>query len=214
MAKRTIILLIVAFFLLVAVGITTFDSTLFSAGPVSSMIKNIIVKDKCQNIPAGNYDTKVKTHAPTFWEITCPWPEGKWSGKIAATTIPFGYLQIPTIRKGDEYSVETTLQKICATPVILRAGWSDICRVCRHTQYIDIDCSKVKIIGKARVEKITCPSGAYQADGKGNADISYQENMGISYQGGGLGSCSAKATYEGKLTGILGMLTVQKAQKK
>lgn len=197
MAKRTIIFLIILFFLLVAVGITTSHLVPFS----TASILDIIQKDKCQNIPAGNYDAKLKTYAPTSWEITCPWPGGKWSGKIAAKTIPFGYRWIPTIRKGDKYNIKTTLKEICATPInLLGAGWNDICKVCQYTQYID--CSKVKVVGKVAVDKISCLLGAYQADGKGNIDISYQ--------GGGLGSCSAKAAYTGKLTGIL---TVQKAPK-
>lgn len=142
------------------------------------------VAGHCRKVPAGNYNVWLKTYAPISWEVICG--RKRWSGELPATKIPFGYRWVPTIRKGDRYTLKTTLKDICTSPRSLGAGWSDICQVCRYA-----DCSKVKIKGRLAVNKVKCLLGAYQAKGRGN--------IKLKYQGDGLGGCTIRATYRGRL---------------
>lgn len=183
--RRLIISLAIFFFLLVAIVITTTavqqrqDLFSFAAGVIR----------RCRRIPAGNYDVKVETYTPIKWEVDCPFPDGDRSGEIPATTIPFGYRWVPTIRVGNKYTLETTLEDICTSPRSLEAAWSNVCQVCQY-----IDCSEVKVKGNLAINRINCQLGAYQAYGWGNLDLTYQ--------GEGLGVCTAKATYRGRLMGV------------
>lgn len=181
--RRVVGSLVIIFFLLVGVGITV--SAVQEKQGLSSFAAEIL--RLCQKVPARNYNVKVETYAPTKWEVFCPIRNGRWSGEIPATTIPFGYHWVPTIRKGDTYTIETTLKNICTSPRV-EASWNNVCQVCKY-----IDCSKIKISGKWVVRRIDCLLGAYRAEGQGNVNVTYQ--------GSGLGSCTAKATYSGKLTG-------------
>lgn len=182
--RRKVVSLVILFFLLVAIGATTAaiqqrqDLLSLAAGIVPGGIG-------CRKVPAGNYNVKVETYALTKWEVICP--HGRWSGEIPATTIPFGYRWVPTIRKGDTYTLKTALKDVCTSPRV-EAGWNNVCQVCEY-----IDCSKIKISGKLAVRRIDCLLGAYRAEGQGNVNVTYQ--------GSGLGSCTAKANYSGRLGG-------------
>lgn len=189
MAKRKksrlsfVVTLAVLSFLLVALGITVF--AVQQRQDLLSFAKS--AAERCPKIPTGNYNVKVKTYASTPWELSCPFPGGNRSGEIPPTTIPLGYRWVPEIRKGDKYTVETTLKQICTSSGVV-IGWSDICQICQS-----IDCTQVKISGNLAVQQIECKLGAYQAFGRG--DIS------LTYRGSGLGACTASAAYKGKLTG-------------
>lgn len=180
--EKTFIALTVLLFLLVAIAVTT--SLVQQRQSLSGLASETI--GGCRKVPAGNYNVKVKTDAPTPWEVTCG--KKRWSGELPATTIPFGNRRVSTIRKGDRYTLNTTLKEVCSPSVgPLEVGWDDVCQVCQY-----IDCSKTNINGSLTVKGINCLLEAYQVEGGGDIKLAYR---------GGLG-CSAKATYKGKLMGI------------
>lgn len=177
--KRPVILLAVFFFFLMAVGV------LVAAVQQRQDLLGWASSGSiwCQEVPAGNYYVKIKTHFPLEWEISC----GKVSrsGKIPPTTIPFVYHKVPTIRKGDTYTLNTTLGDVCPS-YQSKGRRNDVCEVCKY-----IDCSKITISGKLDVGKIYCLLSAYQVRGQGSIKIT----------GSDLKGCTAEASYGGRLTG-------------
>lgn len=173
-------------------GLVILLATLVVSVSASQQTQNIFSWGKedwvCRRIPAGTYNVKIKTYSEIPWEVTCPWKNGHWSGKIPAGEFPVGSQYTPQIYSGSEYSANTTLEKICNNSIYASGDWREICRVCKY-----IKCSKAKISGWLKVGQIQCSLGAYKASGAGKVELKYQDNL--------LGACSAKATYNGKVTG-------------
>lgn len=145
----------------------------------------------CPAVPKGTYTTKVKTYAGIPWSVSCPTKKGNFSGTIPAGEITIGSQSVPKITSGASYSFSTTLKKICdsssSSPTVL-SNWKQICLTCKY-----IDCSKVNLTGSGTASQIQCLLGGYTATGNGKISVSYSI--------GSLGSCSAKASYSGKVTG-------------
>jgi len=141
----------------------------------------------CRRIPAGTYSVTLKTASEIPWDVSCPWKNGHWSGKIPAGEFPIGSQYTPQVYSGSEYSGNTTLEKICNNSIYASGSWREICKVCKY-----IKCSKTKISGWLKVGQIQCSLGGYKASGAGKIEMNYQDTL--------LGSCKAKATYDGKMT--------------
>ena len=143
----------------------------------------------CSAIPAGTYAVTVKTFSGVPWSVSCSGKNGKWSGTVPAGEFPAGQQKIPRISSGNSYSFNTTLMKVCDSG-LSASSWKQICQTCKY-----IDCAKVKIAGSGTASQIQCSPkmAGYTATGVGK--------LAVSYNSGDLGSCSAKASYNGKITG-------------
>ena len=143
----------------------------------------------CSAIPAGTYAVTVKTFSGVPWSVSCSGKNGKWSGTVPAGEFPAGQQKIPRISSGNSYSFNTTLMKVCDSG-LSASSWKQICQTCKY-----IDCAKVKIAGSGTASQIQCSpkTGGYTATGVGK--------LTVSYNGEDLGSCSTKASYNGKITG-------------
>lgn len=153
------------------------------------------VLPNCPSVPKGTYGIKIKTYAEIPWSISCPKKgapnNGYYSGTVPAGEFAIDNQTLPKLTPRAKFSFSTTLKKICDSSTfngIILPNWKQICLVCKYT-----DCSKVILSGSGTASQIQCSLGSYTATGNGMINVSYSSES--------LGSCSAKASYSGKVTG-------------